>query len=229
MVQRKLLEELGLFLVAVLILGLAFVPTISDNLQGAATRQEEIPQRYIVKYTEKVNDPDRVGILSLIEEKKSFATIPHKVIEVTPSEMQRLVEDGVIETYEEDSLVPFGASLRTADQMTNTTIIPSYTVNGVPLDGTGQTVCIVDTGLMTDHPYLNQQQIIHEECVVGGTDSQGNSYCPPDGGVVDDQGHGTMVTGIYAMNYSSYPGLVPGGKVVAIQAWAEGKIGRAHV
>ena len=89
------------------------------------------------------------------------------------------------------------------------------TVNGTNLNGTGQTVCIVDTGVDYTHPdlggcYGNNNP--SSSCkIIGGYNFINNTNNP-----MDDNGHGTHVSGIVAASGAIY-GVAPGAKIVAVK------------
>jgi len=91
------------------------------------------------------------------------------------------------------------------------------TKNNVNITGTGQTVCIIDTGVnYTDsalggcYGYNN----VSSKCtVIGGYNFIDNTDNP-----MDDNGHGTHVSGIVASSDSKYKGISPNAKIIMIKA-----------
>lgn len=92
--------------------------------------------------------------------------------------------------------------------------------NGVNLNGSGQTVCIIDTGVNYSHPALGGcygNNSANSSCkVIGGYD-----YVNGDDDPLDDNGHGTHVSGIVASGDSNYSGVSPGAKIIMIKAMDE--------
>ena len=76
----------------------------------------------------------------------------------------------------------------------------------IELKGEGYSVCVIDTGVNYNHPALIGR-------VISGYDFVNNDSDP-----VDDNGHGTHVSGIIASNDTTYTGVAPKAKIVAIKA-----------
>ena len=92
--------------------------------------------------------------------------------------------------------------------------------NALNLTGAGQTVCIIDTGVNYSHSDLGGcygNNNASSSCkVLGGIDYVNNDTDP-----MDDEGHGTHVTGIVAAN-GSINGVAPKAKIIAIKACDSG-------
>jgi len=79
-------------------------------------------------------------------------------------------------------------------------------------NGTGQTICIIDTGVDYNHPDLGG-------CFGNGCKVKaGYDYVNTDSNPMDDEGHGTHVAGIVASNDSMYKGVAYGADIVALKA-----------
>jgi len=79
-------------------------------------------------------------------------------------------------------------------------------------DGTGQTVCVIDTGINYSHSDLGG-------CLGGGCKVRGGyDYVNGDSNPMDDNGHGTHVTGIIVSQNTTYKGIAYGANVVALKA-----------
>lgn len=87
-------------------------------------------------------------------------------------------------------------------------------VNGVPMNGSGQTICIVDTGVDFTHPSLTHANILGHnlDCF-----NSVNGNCV-DNGVTDQNGHGTHVAGIAAAN-GAVVGVAPGANVISMKVF----------
>jgi len=87
---------------------------------------------------------------------------------------------------------------------------------GVNLSGAGQTVCVIDTGVNYNHVALGGcygDNDPDSSCrVLGGYD-----YIGDDDDPMDDHGHGTHVAGIVASNDSTYSGVAPDSKIIAMK------------
>ncbi len=82
------------------------------------------------------------------------------------------------------------------------------------IDGTGQTVVILDTGIDLDHPFfgpdLNNDGIADR--IVHNYDFNANDSIAQDG-----SGHGSNVAGIIGSQDSTYTGIAPGVDIIALQ------------
>ena len=87
--------------------------------------------------------------------------------------------------------------------------------------GEGVTVCVLDTGVDYTHPALGG--CFGENCrVVGGYDFSNIDEDP-----MDDNGHGTHVSGIVASSDITYRGVAPDAKLAAVKVL--GSDGRGHI
>jgi subtilisin family serine protease len=92
----------------------------------------------------------------------------------------------------------------------------SYVRNNFGLDGAGQTVAIIDSGIAYDHPALGGSYGAGAR-VVGGWDFAENDANPYDD--APKGFHGTHVAGIVGANSSTYPGLASGVDLVALRVF----------
>ncbi|WP_303722270.1 S8 family serine peptidase, partial [Malonomonas rubra] len=86
--------------------------------------------------------------------------------------------------------------------------------------GTGVTVAVIDSGIDTDHPDLDND-LLWEECFLyhgcPGDESFGGSRASGPGSAEDGLGHGTHVSGIITSGNTTYMGVAPEAKIVAIK------------
>lgn len=110
-------------------------------------------------------------------------------------------------------------------------VFPHY--NRSSYDGSGYAVAVLDTGVQKTHPFL-RGKVVSEACYSGGSIYSSESLCP--GGVFsstangsgkncpisldDDCSHGTHVSGIVAGSNTSFRGVAPGAKIIAIQVFS---------
>jgi len=87
-------------------------------------------------------------------------------------------------------------------------------------DGSGKTVCVIDTGVDDSHPAINT--LVAEKCYCQG--NSGSSGCCPGGGEVednamDDNGHGTHCAGIIASqgDATHQKGVAHGASLMAVK------------
>lgn len=93
----------------------------------------------------------------------------------------------------------------------------NMTVNGTTIDGSGETVCVIDTGVDYTNPALggcSSADFLAGSCskVINGHD-----FVNDDNDPLDDNGHGTHVAGIIASSDSMYRGIAPNAKIVAMK------------
>lgn len=108
--------------------------------------------------------------------------------------------------------------------LVNATRAWNISFNGSIIDGSGKTVCVIDTGIDYTHEALGnctEQEFLAGNCakVLGGID-----YVNEDDNPWDDNGHGTHVAGIIAAN-GSVIGVAPGATLVAVKALGSGGSG----
>lgn len=92
------------------------------------------------------------------------------------------------------------------------------------IDGSGQTVVVIDTGIDLNHPAfgpdsngdgVSDRIVYHEDFSRDG-----------DGTADDVQGHGSNVASIVASSASGYQGVAPGANIIALQALGNNGSGR---
>lgn len=183
--------------------------------------------------------PDLSGVVSAqgdlpehVLDLRAYRFIPSLSLTVTRQGLERLIDDERVMSVQEDVPVP-----PTLDESTSLIEVPTLWSHGA--DGSGTMVAVLDTGVQSDHPFL-QGKVVREACF-----STNNSYYPATslcpGGVqqmvgtgagencptdVDGCSHGTHVAGIVAGANGSYAGhdidgVAPGAEIIAIQVFSE--------
>ncbi len=107
--------------------------------------------------------------------------------------------DGVKQVFLSDSI-----PLINADDVWN------ISVGGTWINGTGQTICIIDTGIDYNHTALGAGW--------GNKVLNGYDFANSDDDPYDDHGHGTHVAGIVASTNNTYRGVAPEAKLIAIKS-----------
>jgi parallel beta-helix repeat protein len=130
--------------------------------------------------------------------------------------LEKLLNDSRVESVTYDRVLH--VQLDVSVPLINATEVWNITVNGSSMNGTGQTVCILDTGINYTHPDFGSCSITNNindgSCpkVVGGYD-----FVNTDSDPRDDQGHGSHVAGIVASMDATYRGVAPGAKIVMVK------------
>lgn len=98
-------------------------------------------------------------------------------------------------------------------------LIGSTTAHTAGFSGSGVAVAVIDTGIDTDHPFL-QDNILREECFLadGGCPVTGGDRASGPGSAEDDASHGTHVSGIITSSDPDHQGIAPDTEIVALKA-----------
>lgn len=98
-------------------------------------------------------------------------------------------------------------------------LIGSTTAHAAGFSGSGVAVAVIDTGIDTDHPFL-QDNILWEECFLadGGCPITGGDRASGPGSAEDDASHGTHVSGIITSSDPDHQGIAPDTAIVALKA-----------
>lgn len=175
--------------------------------------KEEVEERNLIfaDVLKNVTNEDREEIIKNVGEEK----VKHKFYsensfsaELTEKEIENLIKNDEIKSIVYDS--PVSAFLQDSAEIINATLAWNLQDSGINLTGSGQTICVVDTGINYLHPDLGG--CFGQGCkVVGGWD-----YVNSDSNPMDDNGHGTHVAGISAGN-NSIRGIAPDANLIAIK------------
>ena len=144
-----------------------------------------------------------------------FETIPALGGEVSFSGLVKLARDPLVLQVDVDPPV----FAQTAE---SGALMRADVVHGSGITGRGVVVAVLDTGVDTRHPDI-QDSLIAEQCFC--TSPAGSGCCPNGsatqsggGSAEDDQGHGTNVSGIITSNGRVAPrGIAPDAQLVAVK------------
>lgn len=162
---------------------------------------------------------------------KNFALFPLSTLEVDLETLKLLEESNVIESIQED--IPEAPSL-----LQSTLLIDADDIWTQSVEGNGQVIAILDTGVDSSHSFL-ASKVVEEACFSttsilndsesvcpGGVDDSTapGSAQPPFG--VDGADHGTHVAGIASGRNgtfmgSNFDGVARGADIVAIQVFSK--------
>lgn len=199
------------------------IPVPESLLEKAKQSPDEI-QRVIIIFHKKpegyknfIEDPEgkiRGRIIHDYDIIEGVAIIlPARLIERL-TELENLVsiqEDRIVHAFLSESIP----------------LIKADDVWALGYNGSGKTVCVVDTGIDSNHPDL-QGKVIAEKCYCCSRYAGANCKdgCCPGGGweeddAMDDDGHGTHCAGIIASQNETYKGVAPGVDLMGVKVLDE--------
>ncbi|HLD72012.1 MAG TPA: S8 family serine peptidase [Candidatus Nanoarchaeia archaeon] len=151
------------------------------------------------------------------ELERTYSSINAFAGNISAEGLEQLKSDPRVERIDYD--YPIVPSLDASIPLINANDVWNLSVGGYNITGTGETICVIDTGVDYTHPVwgsCNSSMVIDGTCarVVGGYD-----YFDNDGDPRDYHSHGTHVAGIAASNDSTYRGVAPGAKIVALKVF----------
>lgn len=137
---------------------------------------------------------------------------------LTQTEIEKIRKDRKVEKIEVERIMEI--FLEDSVPLINATSTYPLQVEGINLTGSGQTICILDTGVNYNHVDLGGcygNNSANSECkVIGGYD-----YVNSDSDPMDDNGHGTHVAGI-AVAKGVINGVAPDAKIVMVKVCGAG-------
>jgi len=190
----------------------------SDKVRVIVKLKDEIQKNnFGILSNEKISKEEiKLRAKNLVKNKvrHDFIYINAFSAELNSEEIKNLIDSGLVEEIYYD--YPVHAFLQDSVPLINASTSWNLQVNGINLTGAGQTICIIDTGVNYSHPDLGicyGNNNASSSCkVIGGWDYVNNDQDP-----MDDNGHGTHVSGIAAAN-GSIKGVAPNAKIIMIKA-----------
>ena len=200
--------------------------TLSNNLEerkeAIKDLQEEVLDHLDVNIEEQVtinenNPPEDIEVGHL------YSTINALAGDITEEGLEKLKDDPNVERV--DFNYPIMLSLDTSTSLINADDVWDVSVNGVAIDGTGETICVIDTGADYTHPALGgctTEEFLAGDCnkVIAGYDFGNDDNDPKD-----VHGHGSHVSGIATSEDLTYRGVAPGAKIVAMKVFSDAGYG----
>ena len=185
------------FILFVLILVLGFVESKSVSVKISPEIVEKVNQgekdiKVVIKLKENKNIKSSFS-RARIEEKNKYKNYVSK--NVTLGELEELKNDENVEMIFKSHEIK--AFLSETVQIVNSSLTNSLTVSGINLTGTGQTVCVIDSGVDFNHPDLIGK---NNSCIIDCFDRTCVENCSAE----DESGHGTHVAGIVAASGSLF-------------------------
>ncbi|CCQ61201.1 Peptidase S8 and S53, subtilisin, kexin,sedolisin [Crocosphaera watsonii WH 0401] len=99
-----------------------------------------------------------------------------------------------------------------------------FSKNGQVIDGSGQSIVILDTGIDLDHPFFGPDQNndgisdrIAAQSDFASKPYNGNPENNDDDDASDTNGHGSHVASIAASSDPNYPGIAPGADIIVLK------------
>jgi subtilisin family serine protease len=188
----------------------------SDKGIRSKTAVSKDPANFISKLDIKVLQaellssfsPDEVGReIRIIHE---LDNIPWVTGTISRTALEKLKTNPNVAMIVEDR--PVKASL-----VQSSRLIQADVAHDLGYTGKGVAVAVLDSGIDTDNPFL-QDDLIHEECFLsqGGCPTGGIRASGP-GSAEDDVGHGTLVSGVITSSRPPYEGIAPDAEIVAVK------------
>ena len=189
------------FLILILMIFLVGSVLASEKIVGVDFGDEDE-----IEVVVKLGVGKNVRMMSVSSGKK--VDVPkYEVRVVTRGELKKMEKDSEIEKVFNKNYIR--AFLEQATGIVNSSRANNLSVGILDLNGSGQTVCVVDTGVNFSHPDLAGKNV---SCVV---DCFGKA-CVENCSVGDNNGHGTHVAGIVAAS-GGITGVAPNVSLIGVK------------
>ena len=216
----KSMKKYGCLILFLLMLSSAFAAEVEPDVVQALEQDSEAPVIVILKegagksaaasILENHGDDDDVDV----NVERRYSSIPGFSGTITSEGLERLDDDPGVESIFLDKVLHI--TLDTSVAQVNAPAVWNFSVGGYNITGKGETVCVLDTGIDTDHPAF-QDKIKSQYCYCGGNCCPGGTS--EEANAEDDNalGHGTHVAGIAAGNLTTYMGIARDAGIYAIK------------
>ncbi len=193
----------------------------SSLVQGEMEQRKELIAETQQDVLENLQLEERKGVFGLFQKDVEFEVDQQYTLinafagNVTQEGMEKLARDPLVEkiVLDEERHI----FLKDSMPLVNANDVWNISMNGVSLDGAGETVCVVDTGVDYTHQNLGgctAASFLAGNCskVISGYDFRNNDADP-----FDDHGHGTHVAGIIASTNETYRGVAPASRIIGMK------------
>lgn len=200
--------------------GITGAVAMPGSVEEAKVKTKQVQKAVL----DEVNKPSFIeSVLNIepdpeVEPQRTFEVVPGMVVKATPKGVEELEKNPNVEAVYPN--VQFELLLDESVPLVNADDVWPSEANGVPIDGAGVSVCVVDTGIQADHPMFGER-VVDEKCFCSGD-------CCPNGQDEDvvatdthPLSHGTHVSGIVAGD-AQYKGVAPGANIVAVKVCSTG-------
>ncbi len=197
---------------------------LEDRKEAIKEKQQDVLEDLGVTKIIPLNSADQANIAESassepanFELERTYSSINAFAGNISAEGLEQLKSDPRVERIDYD--YPIIPSLDVSIPLINANDVWNLSVGGYNITGTGETICVIDTGVDYTHPVwgsCTSSMVIDGTCarVIGGYD-----YFDNDADPRDYHSHGTHVAGIAASNDSTYRGVAPGAKIVALKVF----------
>ena len=173
---------------------------VSSQVQAAQISEKVLEDlesndqtRVLIVLESGISKTEFFNLANSVDSENKDVFFPYVIsAELAKSEIISLAKDNRISRIELD--YQFEANLQDSVGIVGAVDSWEKNVNSIPLDGTGETVCVVDTGIDFTHPDISSKNVLgcNLDCVYGDSEGHCNYNCTE----TDLNGHGTHVAGI---------------------------------
>lgn len=188
------------------------IVVLKDDDSSAQENQDEVLERVQERrFFVSVDEND-------FQLRHKYSSLNSFSADVNQKILNRLEDDPAVEKVVVNKILhPF---LDNSVPQINGDVVQAMSINGINLTGLGETVCVIDTGIDTDHPAFTGR-ILDQHCFCQVTDGGSGGCCSDataeNNDAEDVHGHGTHVSGIAAGNDATYRGVAPEAGIVFVK------------